>query len=81
MRTVMRTVTMQTFIMTDSVLYIVIDGDGDAGDFGDAKEVWRREVPFTHRERFNAVGPAFVEAAREQARIAEELAIKNEGLT
>lgn len=69
------TVTMVTLIDTDSVLYTVHTGDPLMGDFGDGREVWRKEVPFGMRERFRPSGPAFVEAAREQEKVAEAYAL------
>lgn len=58
--------TMATVIRTDAVLYTVREDD---------REVWRKEVPFGRAERFNAGGGAFVDAAREQARVAESCAM------
>lgn len=69
------TITMITLIDTESVLYTVCTGDATLGDFGDAREVWRKEVPFGMGERFRAGGPAFVAATREQAQIAESYAM------
>lgn len=70
------TVTMVTLIDTDSVLYTVHTGDPLTGDFGDSgREVWRKEVPFGHAERFRAGGHAFVTAAREQQQVAESYAL------
>lgn len=69
------TVTMVTQIDEDSVLYTVCTGDPLLGDHGDSREVWRKEVPFGMRERFRAGGPAFIEAAREQEKVAEAYAL------
>jgi hypothetical protein len=69
------TVTMVTLIDTDSVLYTVHTGDPLMGDFGEGREVWRKEVPFGRAERFRAGGHAFVTAAREQQQVAEAYAL------
>jgi hypothetical protein len=70
------TVTMVTLIDTDSVLYTVHTGDPLMGDFDhNGREVWRKEVPFGYGDRFRPGGPAFVEAAREQEKVAESYAL------
>lgn len=68
-------VTMVTTVDDDSVLYEVYTGYAMSGDFSDGHQVWQKEVPFGNRERFRAGGQAFVEAAREQAEIAESYAL------
>ena len=68
-----RTVTMQTLIDYEGVLYTVYDGDPNEGDFGHAREVWRAFIPFGQTDRYVAAGPAFVAAAREQERQAQRL--------
>lgn len=68
-----RTVTMETFIMDDRVVYIVWNGDSSAGDFGDAREHWRKEVLFGSRKAFRAGGHQFRNAAREQEEAAMAL--------
>jgi hypothetical protein len=67
-------VVMETTIERDGVLYAVTVFeqdvpciDGEAGI-----EVWRREVFFGSDDRHCAGGYAFIEAAREQQRIADE---------
>jgi hypothetical protein len=67
-------VTMQTFVMRDSILYTVIDGNPDAGDFGHSREVWRREIPLMQTEAYRAGGYSVTDAAREQERVAMQLA-------
>ncbi len=67
----MLTVTMTTHIDEDSITYAVWTGDALAGDFGNQREVWRKEIPFGMGERFRAGGAAFIAAAREQAEVAE----------
>jgi len=74
----LRTITMQTHVMDDRVLYTVWDGDPDAGDFGDAREVWRKDVPFGTRDEWRAAGYRFVEAAREQEAVAMKLSREQE---
>jgi len=69
-------ITMTTVIRHESVTYAVHTGDALAGEFGDSREVWRKEVPFGSAERFHAGGAAFVEAARKQQSIAESLATR-----
>ena len=69
------TVTMVTQIDAESVVYTVHTGDPLLGDFGNSREVWRKEVPFGMRERFRAGGSAFVEAARQQQETAESYAL------
>lgn len=64
---------MMTYIYLDCVLYTVIDGNPDGGDFSTAREVWHKEVPFGKTFRYRAGGPAFAEAAREQEAIAQEV--------
>jgi hypothetical protein len=73
----LRTITMETFIDEDSIVYTVIDGYSPAGDFGDAREVWRREVPLASMAAYRAGGYHATEAAREQERVAWELARKH----
>ena len=68
-----RTITMQTFILDDTILYTVIDGDSDHGDHGDAVEVWRKEIPLGHRAVTRAGGYLATAAAREQEQIARDL--------
>lgn len=68
-------VTMVTHIDTDSVTYTVHTSDPLMGDFGDSREIWRKEVPFGYGDRFRPGGAAFIAAAREQAEIAESYAM------
>jgi hypothetical protein len=67
-------ITMQTFIMADSILYTVFDGNPEAGDFGDGHEVWRKEVPLMQTAAYRAGGYHATEAAREQQEVAMQLA-------
>jgi len=69
-------VTMFTVIEAESVVYTVRTGESLMEDFGNGREVWRKEVPFGMGERFRAGGAAFVAAAREQAEVADSYAFK-----
>ena len=75
--TAARTITMQTFIMADSILYTVIDGDASHGDFGDAREVWRKEIPLMQTAANRAGGYSVTAAAREQEQVAMALAAEH----
>lgn len=59
------TIIMRTRRTATDVTYFV---------FLDERQVWSKTVRFGRRERDRAGGPAFVEAAQQQAAIAEELA-------
>lgn len=67
-------ITMQTFVMSDCILYTVCDGDSTLGDHGSAREVWRKEVPLMQTEAYRAGGYHVTAAAREQEFVAMELA-------
>lgn len=58
-------IVMETEIRADGVHYAVIHN---------GRYVWSKFVPFGKRREFRACGPAFVEAAREQERHAEQVA-------
>lgn len=71
----MTEVMMTTRISKAEVVYTV-STTTVAGTWG---EVWRNVVPFGLTHRYVAGGPAFIEAARQQERIAAELAEKGVG--
>jgi hypothetical protein len=63
-------VVMLTDISRIEVVYEVVIGDTAAGDRGKARTIWRRAVTFGATDRTVAGGASFVEAAREQERVA-----------
>lgn len=69
-------ITMVTTITDDMIRYEVVDGCVEAGDFGDARTVWSRDVPLMQTAAYRAGGYHATEAAREQEAFAMELANK-----
>lgn len=70
------TIQMLTTITEDFIEYEVIDGCVEAGDFGDARTVWSKRVPFMQTAAYRAGGYHATAAAREQEAFAMELANK-----
>jgi hypothetical protein len=68
--TKVESVTMQTFIEREGVVYTVCTGDPNLGDFGDSREVWRKEISFGFTDAYRPGGQAFRDAAAEQERVA-----------
>lgn len=69
----MRLVQMLTTIDDTEIVYEVIDGDCQNGDFSGARGVWEKTVRFGATDATVAGGHAFVEAAREQEAVAMRL--------
>jgi len=66
-------VTMVTERERDSISYEVVCGNVTAGDHGDARSVWCETVHFGATDATVAGGSDFVQAARHQQQIADEV--------